>query len=127
MQLKISACLLALLCFGFTGYSQQEISLYEGEIPNAKKVEGIKNVVIQAPRPYGRGYFTVVTPNITLYLPTKEKNTGAAVIICPGGAYFVEATGLEGDSIAKPFTDAGVAGIVLTYRLPNPAYVENKG
>ena len=126
MRLRISAFLLTILFFRFTGYSQQEINLYKGEIPNPKKVQGIKNIVIQAPRPYGRSNFTVVTPNITLYLPAKEKNTGAAVIICPGGAYFVEATGLEGDSIAKPFTEAGIAGIVLTYRLPNPAYVENK-
>src|SRR3954451_18304893 len=126
MHLKISVCLLAMLHFGFTVFSQQEMNLYEGEIPNARKVDTAKNVLIEAPRPYGRSYFTVVMPNLTLYLPAKAKNTGAAVIICPGGAYFVEATALEGDSAAIRFSEAGIAGIVLTYRLPNPSYVENK-
>ena len=114
-----------ILCFGITCYSQSDVNLYDGAIPNEKPLIDVKNVVVTH-SPYGRSYFTVVTPNITLYLPEKEKNTGAAVIICPGGAYFVEATSTEGDSIAKHLCEAGIAGIVLNYRLPNPAYVENK-
>jgi len=126
MGLKISVCLLTILYSSFASFSQHVVNLYDGELPNAKNVEGVKNVSMEAPRPYGRSYLTVITPNLTLYLPPKEKNTGTAVIICPGGAYFVEATGLEGDSIAKRLSEAGIAGIVLTYRLPNPTYVENK-
>lgn len=54
-----------------------------------------------------------------VYLPPKEKNTGAAVVICPGGAYSAEMMDYEGTDIAKWLNTKGVAGIVLKYRLPN--------
>ncbi len=53
-----------------------------------------------------------------VYLPEKEKNTGAAVVICPGGGYRIEAMDHEGFDIAKFLIEKGVAGIVLKYRLP---------
>ena len=53
-----------------------------------------------------------------VYLPEKEKNTGAAVVICPGGGYWVEAMGHEGYDIAEWLKERGIAGIVLKYRLP---------
>jgi acetyl esterase/lipase len=54
-----------------------------------------------------------------VYLPEKEKNTGAAVVICPGGGYIREAMDHEGFQMAKWLSERGVAGIVLKYRLPN--------
>ena len=53
-----------------------------------------------------------------VYLPEKELNTGAAVVICPGGGYWVEAMGHEGYDIAEWLKKRGIAGIVLKYRLP---------
>lgn len=53
-----------------------------------------------------------------VYLPEKEKNTGAAVVICPGGGYWIEAMDHEGYQMAEWFKEKGVAGIVLKYRLP---------
>lgn len=55
---------------------------------------------------------------IYVYLPDKEKSTGAAVIICPGGGYWIEAIEHEGFQIAEFLKDNGIAGIVLKYRLP---------
>ncbi len=54
-----------------------------------------------------------------VYLPEKEINTGAAVVICPGGGYVIEAMDHEGYDVAKWMASKGVAGIVLKYRLPN--------
>ncbi|MDR1672939.1 MAG: alpha/beta hydrolase [Bacteroidales bacterium] len=54
-----------------------------------------------------------------VYLPEKQKNTGAAVIICPGGGYARESIVHEGHDFAKWLIERGVAGIVLKYRLPN--------
>ena len=54
-----------------------------------------------------------------VYLPEKEINTGAAVVICPGGGYVIEAMDHEGYDVAKWLASKGVAGIVLKYRLPN--------
>lgn len=53
-----------------------------------------------------------------VYLPEKDKNTGAAVVICPGGGYRIEAMDHEGYEIAEYLKSRGVAGIVLKYRLP---------
>jgi acetyl esterase/lipase len=53
-----------------------------------------------------------------VYLPEKEENTGAAVVICPGGGYMIEAMDHEGYDMAKWLQSRGVAGIVLKYRLP---------
>ena len=53
-----------------------------------------------------------------IYLPEKENNTGAAVVICPGGGYWIEAMDHEGYDMAKWLQNKGVAGIVLKYRLP---------
>ena len=57
-------------------------------------------------------------PTLTVYLPPKEKATGADVIICPGGGYSGEAMDLEGYDVARRLVSYGVAGIVLKYRLP---------
>ena len=53
-----------------------------------------------------------------VYLPEKSINTGAAVVICPGGGYWIEAAQHEGHAIAKWLNEKGIAGIVLKYRLP---------
>ena len=53
-----------------------------------------------------------------VYLPEEDKNTGAAVVICPGGGYMIEAMDHEGYDIAEWLKSKGVAGIVLKYRLP---------
>ncbi len=56
---------------------------------------------------------------IFVYLPEKDRNSGAAVLICPGGGYVMEAMDYEGYDIATFLQSKGVAGIVLKYRLPN--------
>ncbi len=53
-----------------------------------------------------------------VYLPEKDKNTGVAVVICPGGGYRIEAMDHEGHEIATFLQGKGIAGIVLKYRLP---------
>lgn len=60
----------------------------------------------------------VSEPTLTVYLPSKEQNTGVAVIICPGGGYGIEAMDHEGYDVADFLQSHGIAGIVLKYRLP---------
>ncbi|MGA2351668.1 MAG: alpha/beta hydrolase [Terracidiphilus sp.] len=60
----------------------------------------------------------VNNPSITVYLPPKEKATGAGVVIAPGGGFrLLVAT--EGDETARFLNSIGVAAFVLKYRLPN--------
>ena len=68
----------------------------------------------------------VTVPTLTAYLPAKEKMTGAAVMICPGGGYSILAASHEGSDIARWFNTLGVAAFVLKYRLPNPAIMTNQ-
>lgn len=56
-------------------------------------------------------------PELRIYLPAKEKATGAAMVICPGGGYGALATDHEGHQVAKWANSIGVAGVVLKYRL----------
>src|SRR5262245_49608843 len=60
----------------------------------------------------------VTKPTITVYRPAPEKNTGAAVLICPGGGYNILAWDLEGEEVAAWLNSIGVTGIVLKYRVP---------
>lgn len=57
-----------------------------------------------------------------VYLPEESKSTGAAVVICPGGGYSIEAIEHEGFLIAEFLKEKGIAGIVLKYRLPYGDY-----
>lgn len=63
----------------------------------------------------------VQRPTITVYLPPESKNTGAAVVICPGGGYGGLAIDKEGHNVATWLNTMGIAGIVLKYRMPQPA------
>ena len=56
-------------------------------------------------------------PSITVYLPSKEKATGAAVVICPGGGHRELVFNAEGRQPAEYLNSIGVAAFVLKYRL----------
>ena len=60
----------------------------------------------------------VSTPQLAVYRPAKEKDTGAAVVICPGGGFNILAYDLEGTEVAEWLNSIGVTGIVLKYRVP---------
>ncbi|MBX2842710.1 MAG: alpha/beta hydrolase [Flammeovirgaceae bacterium] len=68
----------------------------------------------------------VTRPTIQVFLPEKEKATGAAVVICPGGGYGILAIDHEGYQIAKWLNSFGIAGIILKYRLPDDRIMEDK-
>src|SRR5262249_55739903 len=60
----------------------------------------------------------VTKPTITVYRPPEEKNTGAAMLICPGGGYWNLAWDLEGEEVAAWLNSLGMTGIILKYRVP---------
>jgi acetyl esterase/lipase len=71
-------------------------------------------------------YEKVTDPTLTVFLPTAEKATGTAVIICPGGGYGVLAFDHEGFAIARWLNENGIAGIILKYRLPSDLIMKDK-
>jgi acetyl esterase/lipase len=60
----------------------------------------------------------VSTPQIAVYRPAPDKDTGAAVIVAPGGGHNILAYDLEGTEVAEWLNSIGVTGIVLKYRVP---------
>lgn len=54
-----------------------------------------------------------------IYEADPAKATGQAVVICPGGGYFLVAMGHEGHQFAKWFAQQGITAAVLKYRMPN--------
>jgi acetyl esterase/lipase len=62
--------------------------------------------------------FDVTRPTITVF-PAKGVNTGAAVLVFPGGGYQVLAIDFEGTEVCDWLTPKGVTCAVLKYRVPN--------
>src|SRR5437016_8509898 len=60
----------------------------------------------------------VSQPTMTVYSP-KGKNTGAAVVVFPGGGYYVLAIDLEGTEVCDWLTSKGITCVLLKYRVPN--------
>lgn len=56
-------------------------------------------------------------PTLTVFLPPKDKATGSAVVICPGGGHRLLVFNAEGIEPGKFLSDMGVAVFVLKYRL----------
>lgn len=66
----------------------------------------------------GKRVRNVSEAELFVYFPEKEINTGAALIICPGGGYIIEAMDHEGYQMAEWLAKHGVTAVVLKYRLP---------
>jgi len=60
-------------------------------------------------------------PTLTPYLPAADKATGAAIVVCPGGAYWALAPH-EGNDYALFLNQQGIAAFVLKYRLASGGY-----
>jgi hypothetical protein len=60
----------------------------------------------------------VSKPTITVYRPAKDKDTGAAMVICPGGGLTYLAWDVEGEEVAAWLNSIGITGIILKYRVP---------
>ncbi len=60
----------------------------------------------------------VSNPTLTVFQPPPERNTGMAVVICPGGGYSILAFNKEGTEVAQWLNSIGVTGMLLKYRVP---------
>jgi acetyl esterase/lipase len=60
----------------------------------------------------------VSKPTLTIVRPPKDRDNGAAVVVCPGGGYHDLAWDKEGTEVADWLNSLGVTGIVLKYRVP---------
>jgi acetyl esterase/lipase len=97
----------------FTVDAQQFISLWpDGKMPNSRGLHITDSIVNE------RAY-RVGEPGMYAFFPSKDDNSGAAVVIFPGGGYTHIALNLGGFQLAKWFNTLGISAFVVKYRLPN--------
>jgi len=119
-------CIIIFLSLIYVAKAQHKIiNVWEGKIPgsvedNNYKEEDLSNAegIYQISR--------VKIPTLTIFLPSKEKSNGTAIVICPGGGYMHLAFAKEGIKVAEWLNSLGIAAFVLKYRLPSDAIMKDK-
>jgi acetyl esterase/lipase len=62
-------------------------------------------------------------PTLTVYPAPKDKATGAAVVVIPGGGYGVVCVEPEGMPVVRELNERGITAVMLKYRLPNQRHL----
>ena len=99
-----------------------QVPIWPGAVPDAQPVAGPEvattrtkdNLVGGRPWTY---ISNVSLPTMTVYSP-QGKNTGATVIVFPGGGYQILAIDLEGTEVCDWLTSKGITCVLLKYRVP---------
>jgi acetyl esterase/lipase len=95
------------------------LDVWPGKAP--QETDPIGEEKVQEPKPGEKPVkrlTNISRPTLTFFRPAKDKDTGAAVVIAPGGGYNILAWDLEGEEVANWLNSIGVTGIVLKYRVP---------
>ena len=103
--------------------SHTEVPIWPGTPPDAQQVKekefalssGTKSLIAGKPT---TEVDNVAEPTMTIYSP-KGKSTGTAVIVFPGGGFYVLAIDLEGTEACDWLTSRGVTCVLLKYRVPD--------
>lgn len=97
-----------------------QVPIWPGLPPDAQPVAGPERVVVDKETVAGKPWLAVenvAIPTITYY-PPSGRNTGAAVIVFPGGGYQELAIDLEGTEVCDWLNSQGITGVLLKYRVP---------
>jgi len=105
---------LALLALVVTASADWQ-PLWSGEAPGAKRPPAGTEKVAE-----GWRFSDIEVPQYFAYPAPKDKNTGQAVVIFPGGGYGILAMNHEGHDYAKWLNERGITGVVVKYRVGNP-------
>jgi acetyl esterase/lipase len=87
-----------------------------GNLPPEKDMTTAKDNLIAGKALVRLG--NVSNPTLTLYSPTGN-NTGAAVVVFPGGGYQILAIDLEGTEVCDWLNSVGITCVLVKYRVPN--------
>jgi acetyl esterase/lipase len=99
-----------------------QLPIWPGAAPDAQPVAGPEDdtTTVTDSLVAGRPWVlvgNVSRPTMTIYSP-KGKNTGAAVVVFPGGGYRILAIDLEGTEVCDWLTSKGITCVLLKYRVP---------
>ena len=105
------------------GHTQMPI--WPGAIPDAQQIPRAETASTPTDKLVAGRTFTYIEnvsrPTITVYSPAGE-NTGAAVVVFPGGGYRILAIDLEGTEVCDWLTANGITCVLLKYRVPGLAF-----
>lgn len=107
-----------LLCASVTLMAQNNLRLKLWADGAPKESNGTKQDTVVWKDGKVQRFNNITVAELFVSFPKKNKNTGAAMVICPGGGYSTEAAGHEGFMLADFLNDHGITAIVLKYRLP---------
>ncbi len=112
-----------------TGHKQ--LLIWPGKAPDAQPVAGPEDETKTEADPLvaGRTWVEVgkvSRPTMTVYSP-QGKNTGAAVLVFPGGGYWILAIDLEGTEVCDWLTSKGITCVLLKYRVPGEGLSPRSG
>ena len=117
-----------LLAFPFKGASEPLVlPVWPGTVPGDYGTIGPERVRApsEAPTKNAKWITNVTKPTMSIFRPANDKNTGLAIVVCPGGGYWNLAWDLEGEEVAAWLNTVGVTGVVLKYRVPRrPGQIE---
>ena len=108
-----------------TSPGHTQIPIWPGVAPDARPAKGPEKLEADTdPKELVAGkpwlYISNVSrPTITVYSPN-GKNTGAAVVVFPGGGYEILAIDLEGTEVCDWLISRGITCVLLKYRVPAP-------
>jgi acetyl esterase/lipase len=110
----------AMVCPAEGADSPLVLPVWPGKVPGDYGTIGEERfrAPAEAPTQDAKWLTNVTRPTITIYRPPKEKNTGTAMLVCPGGGYWNLAWDLEGEEVATWLNSVGITGIILKYRVP---------
>ncbi len=95
-----------------------QVPIWPGAAPDAQPVAGPEYSKTVGEKPPGAVVAGKVSqPTMTVYSP-KGKNTGVAVVVFPGGGYWVLFMDLEGTEVCDWLTSKGITCVLLKYRVP---------
>ena len=101
--------------------AQEPLLLWPNGAPGEKGLVGEEKIADSRPEGGIIRLTNVSAPTLTVYPPKAELDTGAAVVVCPGGGYNILAYDLEGTEVIEWLNSIGVTGILLKYRVPRRA------
>jgi endo-1,4-beta-xylanase len=103
------------LCNAQNGNS---VPLWSHGAPGSEATAAKQEVITPPAQPGGSTHVSSVhNPSLLVYLPPKDKATGAAIIVAPGGGHQYLSIDTEGTNVAQWLNSVGVAAFVLKYRL----------
>lgn len=114
------------LCAETTGWEPSpghtQVPIWPGPVPDARPVTEPETATTVGESLYVAGkpwvsVSPVSQPTMTVYSP-EGKNTGAAMVVFPGGGYWILAIDLEGTEVCDWLTSKGITAVLLKYRVP---------